>query len=106
MPAEVQERKHHFVNSLSINHDPAGLLRNAATGSRDVSKISRLGFVSMPEPASAGLAPSGQRARERFGDVPADEGFAQHVSDAGGMRAFGDLRAAVAAHENYGNVGP
>jgi hypothetical protein len=40
VPAEVQERKHHFVNSLGINHDPAGLLRNAAAGSRDVSKIS------------------------------------------------------------------
>jgi hypothetical protein len=52
------------------------------------------------------LAPSGQRARERFGDVPADEGFAQHVADAGGMCAFGEPRTAVAAHENYGNVGP
>src|ERR1700694_3431921 len=51
------------------------------------------------------LAPSGQRARERFGDVPADEGFAQHVADAGGMCAVGEPRAAVAAHENYGNVG-
>ena len=50
------------------------------------------------------LAPSGQRARDGFRDVPADEGFAQHVADAGGMCAFGELRAAVAAHENYGNV--
>ena len=40
-----------------------------------------------------------QRTRDRFSDVAADERFAQHVGDPCGLRAFAQLRIAVAAHE-------
>ena len=46
-----------------------------------------------------------QRARNRFRDIAADERFAAHVDDACGLRAFTQMRATVAAHENDRNIG-
>ncbi|MDB6088275.1 MAG: hypothetical protein JWN85_1059 [Gammaproteobacteria bacterium] len=49
-------------------------------------------------------APSGQvarlqRTRDRYSDIAAHERFAEHVDDPRGLRAFGQLRTAVPAHE-------
>src|SRR3984885_12093769 len=46
-----------------------------------------------------------QRTRDRFGDLAADERFAEHVADPCGLRSLAELWAAVAAHEYDGNFG-
>src|SRR3984885_2812371 len=46
-----------------------------------------------------------ERTRDRFGDIAADERFAEHVADPCGLRSLAELRAAVAAHEYDRNFG-
>jgi hypothetical protein len=47
-----------------------------------------------------GLVASVQRTRNRFSNIAADERFAEHVDNPRGLRAFAQLRSAVATHEN------
>src|ERR1700724_2303114 len=54
--------------------------------------------------SAQGLVASVQRTRNRFSDIAADERFADHVGNPCGPRAFAQLRATVATHENNRNI--
>ena len=47
-----------------------------------------------------GLVAGVQCTCDRFSDIAADERFAEHLDDPGGLRQFAQLRATVAAHQN------
>jgi hypothetical protein len=57
------------------------------------------GSPSGPRAISTPIVARLQRPRDRFGDIAADERFAEHIDYTRGLRAFAQLRTAVAAHE-------
>lgn len=87
----VQPEKVWYVSELARRMGvPSSSLQREL---QELTRLDKRGFGSTPECYSP------QGARDRIGDVAADERFAEHVDDTCALRAFGQLRTTVAAHE-------
>ena len=88
------------LRSQSLHRPKSALYGKAASMHETLENSVSADDERIKRGVNLGLVVGVQRTSDRLGDIAADERFAEHLDDPGGLRAFAQLRATVAAHEN------
>ena len=101
MPIAVLADRANHRNILALRSQSLHRLKSALYGkAASMHETIETQYPLTAKESNAGLVPGVKCTCDRCSDIAADERFAEHLDDAGGLRPFAQLRAAVAAHQN------
>ena len=102
--AVLADRANHHnilaLRSQSLHRLKSALYGKAASMHETIENSVSADGEGIKRGVNLGLVPGVKCTCERCSDIAADERFAEHLDDAGGLRPFAQLRATVAAHQN------